>query len=240
MKEKEFFFNPFRLISSKLDAEASRLKEHFEAPPPEVTCLEEGLLVMCSKLVDLSRTLYKTFLIAEPQNLERCKKLAAEIHNEEKILTGQLVHSTVASGKLLKSFILFPGRFERVGDLLESVINVSILKDRNGIPFSDKAMAELKQLFDLFASILENFRDVLMTRNKTILDHLMIQHGQLAQMTMDFALAHEDRLIEGLCSPKASSLYMDILDSMRSANRQIREMTENLIKVSDTPEAMAS
>jgi len=63
------------------------------------------------------------------------------------------------------------------------------------------------------------------------LDRLMELHNQLAQMTIDFALSHEDRLIEGLCSPKASSLYLDILDSIKNTNRNVRSMTESLINI---------
>ena len=50
LKEKQLFFNPFRLISPKLNAEASRLDEIYESRPQEMTCLEEGLLVMLKKL----------------------------------------------------------------------------------------------------------------------------------------------------------------------------------------------
>ena len=32
MKDKQIFFNPFRIISPKLNAEASRLAEIFESP----------------------------------------------------------------------------------------------------------------------------------------------------------------------------------------------------------------
>ncbi len=32
MKDKHVFFNPFRLISPKLDREASRLEELYESP----------------------------------------------------------------------------------------------------------------------------------------------------------------------------------------------------------------
>ena len=89
----------------------------------------------------------------------------------------------------------------------------------------------MEQLFSLFANILKNMRDSLSIKNKILLKHMQKQHEHLHQMTIDFALAHEDRLIEGLCSPKASSLYVDILDSMKSANQQIRSMGRSLLDI---------
>jgi len=240
MKEKQVFFNPFRMISPKLDTEASRLSALFETPPEEVTCLEEGLLVMCSKLIEMTQLIYKTLIIADPEKVKKCEQLGDEIHREEKGLTGDLVCSPATTGEVLKAVILFPGRLERTGDLLESILNVAQIKAREGIPFSDKANEELSRLFGLTIETLENFRKVLAHRDPNILHQLMENHEQLGQMTVDFAMAHEDRLIEGLCSPKASSLYLDILDSVKNANQHIRSMTESLLKIADSQKVAAT
>ena len=80
MKNKDVFFNPFRLISPKLDAEASRLDQLHGPPPAEVTCLEEGLLIMTGKLIEMTGLLRKSLIIAEPARLDLCERLAREIH----------------------------------------------------------------------------------------------------------------------------------------------------------------
>jgi len=235
-REKEHFINPFRLISPKLDSDLSRLHELLGAPPADISTLEEGLLVMCSKLIELSNTLYKSFILPDQEKFSRSRVLAEGIHNEEKELTAHLVHLPLASPEILRALILVPARLERVGDLLESVLNVSTIKARDGVSFSDKAMNELKQLFGVFTEILSILRDVLTTCDRVLLDRLLSRHEDLAQLTLDFALAHEDRLIEGTCSPKASSLYLDILDSVRNSNRHIRDITEIMIKVAASPD----
>ncbi len=236
MKDKNVFFNPFRLISPTLDSEASRIEELYETPPEDVTCLEEGLLVMCSKLIEMTDCVQKSLVVSDPAKVSKCETLGKEIHDEEKGLTGDLVCYPDTKGDVLKAIVLFPGRLERVGDLLESTLKVSRIKARDGVVFSDKAWKELNELFSLFAEILRTFRDVLLNRNKSVLEHLLTQEHKLAQMTIDFGLSHEDRLLEGLCSPKASSLYLDILDSLKSANEHIREMSESLLRIANSPE----
>jgi Na+/phosphate symporter len=211
--------------------EVSRLAEHYDAPPVERTNLEEGLLIMVSKLMEMTRLVRKSFIVPDAAKLKKVDELAAEVHEEEKALTGSLVSAPSADPEMLKALVLFPGRLERVGDFLESIANCSRIKSRDGIPFSDRAQAEMEQLFSLFANILKNLRDSLSIKNKILLKHMQKQHEHLHQMTIDFALAHEDRLIEGLCSPKASSLYVDILDSMKSANQQIRSMGRSLLDI---------
>ena len=240
MKEKQVFFNPFRIISPKLNAEASRLAEIYESPPAEVTCLEEGLLVMVYKLSEMAGLIHKSLIIADSAKLEKCELLGREIHEEEKGLTGDLVCSPATTGDILKTVILFPGRLERVGDLLESMINVAKIKARDGILFSDKALAELTELFELLKKILENFGDLLITRNRSLADHLLAEQKRLGQMTVDFALAHEDRLVEGVCAPKASSLYLDILDSVKNVGTHIREMIESMLKIANDQEGAST
>ncbi|MEW6114378.1 MAG: hypothetical protein AB1664_19750, partial [Thermodesulfobacteriota bacterium] len=113
MKREEYFFNPFRLISPKLDAEATRLEELYEKPPEEVTCLEEGLLIMISKLIQMVELGQKALIIWDPAKAEICERLGREIHDEEKSLTGQIVCSpTETTGQVLKTVVLFPGRLE--------------------------------------------------------------------------------------------------------------------------------
>jgi Na+/phosphate symporter len=233
MKEKQVFFNPFRIISPRLDAEASRLAEIYESPPAEVTCLEEGLLIMIHKLGEMADLIHKSLIIADGAKLERCELLAREVHQEEKGLTGDLVCSPATTGDVLKTVILFPGRLERAGDLMESLINVAKIKSRDGILFSDKALAELNDLFGLLKKILNNFGDLLLTRNRSLADHLLAEGRRLGQMTVDFALAHEDRLVEGVCAPKASSLYLDILDSVKNVGIHVKEMIESMLKIAD-------
>jgi len=234
MREKEVFFNPFRLISPKLDAEASRLTEHFESPPSEVSCLEEGLLVMISKLVELNNLVHKSLIIFDPAKATKSEGLAQEIHNEEKSLTGDIVCSPATTGAVLKALVLFPGRLERVGDFLESLLKVARTKTRDGVDFSDKADEELNELFDQMNNMLKNFRDLIVTRNRDLLEHVRSQQKKISQLTIDFALAHEDRLLAGLCSAQASSLYLEILDSIKAANENLSALTNALAKLAES------
>ena len=62
MKDKRVFFNPIRMISPKLDAETLKLENFHEHPVSENLTLEEGLLVMLSKLIEMSRLVRLGFL----------------------------------------------------------------------------------------------------------------------------------------------------------------------------------
>ncbi len=235
MKDTKFFFNPFRLISPKLDSEANRLEEMIETPPEEVTHFEEGLLVMMGKIIEMTRLLSQILVVPDPEKMATAERLGREIHEEEKSLTGNVVFGAleVTPGEVLKAVVLFPGHLERVGDHLESILNCCRIKDREGILFIDKSNQELGNLFDLLIEILTNFRDVLMTRNRALLQLIGDQDVKLGQMIIDFQAAYEDRLLEGLCPPRSASLIMDILDSIKYSNTHIRDMGDILLKLDE-------
>src|SRR5512146_2581786 len=105
MKDQRIVVNPFRIISPKLDAEASRLADLYESPPEEVTCLEEGLLVMVSKLLQMTDLIYKSFVIPDPEKMKTCETLGAEVHQEEKELTTAIVCSPRTTSEVLKTVL---------------------------------------------------------------------------------------------------------------------------------------
>lgn len=234
MKNKRFFVNPFTIISPKLNAEVARIDESYPVKATEVTCLEEGLLIMLNKLIEMTTLMHKCLIEVNGEKMVKFGKLAQEVHEEEKSLTGDLVCSPSTTGEILRTLVLFPGHFERIGDMLESIMKVASIKARDGTFFSEKAHEELAQLYKTFLDILSNFRTVLVTRDRELLDYVMSKGAAFHQMTLDFALTHEDRLLNGVCFAKASSLYLDVLDSAKSANRHIVDMCHALAKLADS------
>lgn len=238
MKDTSVFFNPFRLISPKLDTEASRLEEMFDSPPEEVTCLEEGLLVMMGKIIEMTKLVSKAIITGDTAKMDAAEKIGEEIHAEEKELTDNVVVCAPqeTTGELLKAVVLFPGHLERVGDHLESMVNVSRIKAKQGVLFIDKTNNELNQIFDKLIQIFTNFKDALATGNKDLLNLVINEDKALRSLIWDFQAAYEDRLLEGLCSPKSASLMLDILDSVRYSNTHVRDMAKTLLDL-DTKQA---
>jgi Na+/phosphate symporter len=85
-----------------------------------------------------------------------------------------------------------------------------------------------------------NLRDAFITPNKFLLDHILSEVKTMGQMLQDFRLAHWDRLAAGFCSPRASSMYLDILDSSRSINEYIEKMCLTLIELGGTTPVSAN
>lgn len=230
MKDKRVFSNPFRMLSPKLDYETLRMERLHQKMVEESVSVEEAMLITISKVIELSRLLSKCLFSGSEAQMMQCDELAVEIHKQEKRLTGDLLEATVG-GRLPKGLIRFPFRLERIGDLLENVLNCSRIKARDGIPFSDKAHAEMDRIFGLLIKMLGNLRDAFQIPNKVLLESILADVKTLSELLADARFAHWDRLEKGFCAIQASSLYLDILDSLGGVNSYITKMSETLLDV---------
>jgi len=233
MKEKAIFVNPFRMLSPKLDQEALKLETLHEQPVSPAVTLEEGLLIMISKLIEMTRLLSKGLVSGSEPLMSRCQELAQEIDRQEKLLTTELVSSKMR-GDLLKGLIRFPYRLERIGDMLESILRCCRLKTVDGIGFSDKAHEELDQLFSVLTDMMVNLRDAFGTPNRVILEYVVNEGRKLSVLVEDAKMAHWERLEHGFCAVEASSMYRDILDSIKASGEYLMLMSSTLLEMASS------
>jgi Na+/phosphate symporter len=237
MKDKRIVVNPFRILSPKLDLEALKIEELYEKPVSESFTLDEGLLVMLSKLIEMNRIIREGFVHNSTGGFEACDKLASEVHEQEKMLTGALACSITVPKDLCKTFILFPGTLERIGDYLESILNCCSIKCKQDLLFDDRANEEVEAMFKATRDLMVNFRDCIISPNKPLLEHVISAAGALEQKCEDYQLAHVERLLAGDTAPKTSSLYLDILESTQSISRHFKDMARKLLGLIETAEA---
>jgi hypothetical protein len=76
------------MISPKLDSEALRLEEFHEKPFSETVALQEGLLIMVSKAIEITRLLSKAVVSGSQAQMNKCEALAKDVHEQEKVQPG--------------------------------------------------------------------------------------------------------------------------------------------------------
>jgi Na+/phosphate symporter len=231
MKDKRIFFNPLRMISPKLNHEVERIEELHEAPVSESVTLEEGLVIMLSKLIRMTGLLETGFARNCPDEFGMCDQLAADVHQQEKLLTGNLICSVDVAPELCRLILMFPAHLERVGDSLESILNCIRIKCREQVPFDDRAMEEIQEMFAETTGILTDFRDAIIAPNRFLLESVVSRQASLDQKCQDWELAHVDRLLNGTASHLSSSVYLDILESTQNLSRHIKEMAERMLEL---------
>ncbi len=114
-----------------------------------------------------------------------------------------------------------------VKSLLELLATVRTMLDEE-VPFTERAMREINSLFEKGIELLECLRDALVTENRVLVRHIIGSGIQFAQLAKDYAMAHQQRLLAGLCHPRASSVYLEMLEELKGLEEHIRQSAQQL------------
>ncbi len=109
-----------------------------------------------------------------------------------------------------------------IGDLL----GASTIKVDSNIPFTDKALKEIKDVILGTQGLARDTKDFFLTKNPHLGQQIQSDLSKLYKMADDFSAEHQDRLIKGLCSPKASYLYLQMMGSLKRTMRQLASLLE--------------
>jgi hypothetical protein len=96
------------------------------------------------------------------------------------------------------------------------------------VPLTERAQREINSLFERGLELLECLRDGLLTENRVLVRHVIGSGIQYAQLARDYAMAHHQRLEEGVCLPRASSVYLEMLDGLTAVEGHARKIAEGL------------
>jgi Na+/phosphate symporter len=186
---------------------------------------------MCQKVLEMLHLARDAFRRQDSQRLERTADLGREIHEREKELTQRIPGRFAGlSGSIVEAeFSFLPMHLERIGDNVEFLVRAIHRTIADGVPFSERAITEIDTLFEKIIELVECVRDAIGTENKVLMRHVIEEGRNCERLLSEFALFHQERLIQGLCSPKSSSVYLAILDYLKGIEEHVRQMAQVLL-----------
>jgi len=184
------------------------------------TSAGEVLLPMFQDVIEMLALARAGFNRRDTAGLETAAALGRSIHKREKELTQELL----AAPPEPEALRFVPAHLERMGDAIEGVIRCVRAIDAEGTVFTDRGIREVNELFDRSAELSVCARDLIRTDNQVLARHVEIESLRFQDIASEFARAHEERLIEGVCMPRASSAYLAILDYLREVARHARQI----------------
>ncbi|SMC00057.1 hypothetical protein SAMN00808754_3246 [Thermanaeromonas toyohensis ToBE] len=101
-------------------------------------------------------------------------------------------------------------------------------KIREGLLFSDKAVAEVRELFEGTEELLGHFQDLLLTRNSVLRQYILGKASEFEEKMRHFATEHEERLIKGICLPRSSTVYLALLDAFKEVLWGLKEAASKM------------
>jgi Na+/phosphate symporter len=127
-----------------------------------------------------------------------------------------------------KKYLALIPSFQTIGLALENLISKMETKVESKILFSEKALAEIKELYTILQKQFRDAKDYIATGNPVLKEEIKASWEKIFKTMDEYAVVHQNRLITGVCVPQASYLYLDIVDSIKRMSRGLLDFVEKV------------
>jgi hypothetical protein len=170
---------------------------------------------MGSDAEDCIYLLQTSFIYNSSSHLAECRKKRGDISARGERVAME-IELLLKDHPILGPYAPVVDHLMKIGDEIEKLINVMERKVREGVLFSIKATEEITFLFQRLIDLLGPTSDIILARNEILSKYVQESKVDVERRALEFATLHEERLIEGVCLPVGSTLFLNILDSIKN------------------------
>lgn len=116
--------------------------------------------------------------------------------------------------KMVPQILTISSQLERIGDLIDNTSQLEVQRIEDRIPYSQYAMKELLEMFNI---VFKNFiiiKDKLFSLNEYEIDEIKKNEKIIDEYEDEMREHHIERLKEGICSNEAGVIYLDVISNL--------------------------
>jgi phosphate:Na+ symporter len=227
-----------KLVPSKkgdLRAEPVILEEHLLDTP--VLALEQAK----REIIRMAKSAKKAFMQSvngivedDRKKLERVRQIEDYIDEFQYEITSYL--SALSRRQLsdevsieLPVLLHSVNDLERVGDHTVNIAEIAERKIEKKLSFSSSALLEIEQMTQETKQMHDYIIEALEKGNNEAAKSALINERNINQMQMDFRRSHVERMSEGVCSPEAGLIFIDLIDNIEKIGDHLTNIAQAII-----------
>jgi len=121
---------------------------------------------------------------------------------------------SVKQSKRLTDLMNIVNDIERVGDHSENLAELAEEKINENLPFSDKALDELKFMFSKVQSSLTKSISALKNRDIKLAREVALKEDEIDKIEKELRNNHINRLNQGICYPESGVIFLDLISNL--------------------------
>jgi len=195
----------------------------------------ERMIRVCQSLIKMLELSFQGFRKHSEEALKEVEKVKGEIRKNSSELAHFLIlkSSPYEKGKeWAKPYLSMASSFDRMTFNIEGIVDRLKSMDQEHILFSDRAVKEINDVFQEAMDLLESLPDLILTQDKLLAQHIGEQVRSVFKIANGYSEGHEERLIQGVCTPKSSPIYLGILESLKGIIVHTLEVSGKIVSVS--------
>ena len=195
----------------------------------------ERMIRVCRSLIKMLELSFQGFRKHSEEALKEVEKVKDEIRKNSSELAHFLIlkSSPYEKGKeWAKPYLSMASSFDRMTFNIEGIVDRLKSKVQERILFSDRAVKEINDVFQEAMNLLESLPNLILTQDRLLAQHIGEQVRSVFKIANGYSEGHEERLIQGICVPKHSPIYLGILESLKGIIAQTLEVSGKIVSVS--------
>ena len=198
--------------------------------------VEERLILVCRSEIKMLELIFEGFRTLTEKSIKEADRAKEEVRRDSAELARFVIEKSSPSEKgkeWAKPYLSMASSFDRMGYNMEGMVGrlTSMVKDH--ILFSDRAVKEVNDIFQEAMDLLESLPDLIQTKNKLLAQHLGEQVRSILKIANGYSEEHEERLIQGVCIPKSSPLYLGLIESLKGIITHTLEVSGKIVSLSN-------
>ena len=186
-----------------------RLYEMFDATMPALENITNGFLTQNEAMLQKGETQFVEILSS---NLSFAEKIITEGQKNE----------------VDKRFLSLLVPLQKIASAVRSLMAKQKTTLRRDVIFSVKAITEITELLTVMKTQFRDTRDLILTKNPSLKENIKSGVERIIEMADKYTLVHQERLITGVCTPKASYLYLDVIGSIKRVAQELVSFSEKI------------
>ena len=200
--------------------------------------IKEKMVLVCQSLMRMLELAFDGFRRPDEESFKEADEFEDKINQSLSELTGFIISKSPSSEKekeWVKPYLSIASSLDRMAYNIQGILDRVRGKAENHILFSDQAVKEVNGVFQETMRLLENVPNLLTTESKS-LARLIGEEGRLMFKTADgYSEVHEERLIDGICVPKHSPIYLGMIESLKGVMVHILAVSGKIASLSPKP-----
>jgi len=123
------------------------------------------------------------------------------------------------------------GNLELIGDYCKDILERVQIKIEEKLLFSDDAVKEYSELYRKTEEALQEVVYALDKDKPVLAGDVLDNAGQIEGLLNQYRRLHDQRLIDGVCSPMACNMFLNMLDFTGQIFQHTKSIAENLLKL---------
>jgi Na+/phosphate symporter len=197
--------------------------------------IREKIILVCQSLKKMLALAFDGFRGPAEKSFKEAEEVKDKIHQYSSELTSFIISKSPPSEKgreWAKPYLSIASSLDRMTYNIEGILDRLRVKSQNHILFSDQAVKEVNDVFQEGMRLLENLPNLITTEDKLLAQRIGEEGRSMFKIANGYSEDHEERLIQGICVPKHSPIYLGIIESLKGVIVHTLEVSGKIVSLS--------